>query len=183
MTQINKMTAPVGPAVTHRPLTANGQMPSRLAGLAGVQARAQSEFLTPGEYLLEIRKVEEKLTRAPALRPYFVVEASVLGNEDATGAKGQNRVGHTVVYMVMLDRDGALRDVRAFLDAACTPEQSAKLDTEAADELVAELTGPTQPLRGRQMMCAAENIKTRKGNDFTKVRWFAVPADMIPANS
>lgn len=162
--------APATPAVPARPA-----MPSRLTGVSAAAPRNQSEFLRPGQYMLTIKSVREGTTRAPALRPYFVVNATVTANDDHDGSQKSLRVGQEAGWMVMLDRDGALRDVRAFLDAAMTDDEK---ESFAADEdafIQAILSDPAH-FAGRSLMCMAENVKTKAGKDFTKVRWFPAPA-------
>jgi hypothetical protein len=134
----------------------------------------QSEFLRPGEYLLTVKTVKEGQTRAPALRPFFVVNSTVTANDDHDGAKGPIRVGHEASWMVMLDRDGALRDVRAFLDAVMTPDEK---DRFAADEesFIQSILANPEHFAGRVLMCTAANVKTKAGKDFTKVCWFPAP--------
>jgi hypothetical protein len=194
-------SGPNRPAPLQAGLPVVSNTPSRLR-VQGVNPRLQSEWLNPGDYRVEILAVKEGNTRPPANRPYFVTEARVEGNTAAerpytlhplTGQpKGppvgspksmipQNLVGHTTSWMVMLDRDGAQRDVRAFLEAAMTPEEVQEMDSfpegpegDAAYNLfMAKFTGPEQRLRGRKLLCSADMILTKGKNEpFTKVRWF-----------
>ena len=153
---------------TSAPAPMTSARASLIRGITTVEPRIQSEYLKPGEYVLTLLGCKEGQTRAPANRPFFVVEAKVVGADPDTLAQGGNKVGHTVSWMVMLDNDAAMRDVRGFLDVALTDEELASL----SDETVAECTGPSQLLKGRTLQVAAENITTKRGTPFTRVRWF-----------
>jgi hypothetical protein len=191
-------SAPVRAAQPGGGLPASSSTPSRLR-TQGVSPRLQSEWLNPGDYRVDILAVKEGGSRLG--RPFFVVECRIMGNtaderqptpHPLAGQPGgppagtcipQNRLGHTASWMVMLDRDGAQRDVRAYLEAALTADERANLDAtdEVYEPFMASITGDGQLLRGRSMLCSATMILTKgAGKPFTKVRWFADEAPAPP---
>jgi hypothetical protein len=154
-------------------------MPSRVRGIATTQASNQNAWLRPGDYLVHLSRVGEGVTREPAFTPFFVIEGKIIAN-NPNGPAEQNQVGHGATNMTMLNRDGSLRTVRAFLEAVCTPEERPMIDGDTADETI---TGwlDSNHFAGRYMLAHAENILTRAGKTFTKVTWFPAPAETVAA--
>lgn len=152
------------PKETTMPVQINAARKSLITGITTAQPRNNSEYLTPGEYVLTITNVKEGVTRAPASRPFFVVEYKVLACEGEKAVK----MGHNASHMIMLDNDSALRDIRGFLDQVLTEEELATL----SDDTVAQCTGPEQILTGRTVQAAATEITTRKGTPFTRIAYY-----------
>jgi hypothetical protein len=163
---------------------------SRIIGLHKTEARRNSEWFADGYYLVRLEKMEEGKTRAPALRPFFVVNASVVANSEGKDGQpaGQLAPGRVGAHMVMLDRDGALRDVRSVLEAFLSPDEAAQLDPMEGetDEAAAARVGAFvagcmgQALAGRYAAVKAETVAMQKRQgQFTKHTWYRATDEMV----
>lgn len=175
------------PAPTTRPT-------SRIAGAASAEARRQSEWYQPGEYLVEVLKVAEGDTRKG--RGFFVTDSRVrMNTEKFGGPTNQTKVGRTASHMIMLDFDGADGQIRSILEALCTAEElelvtmrdvgedeaAIKAEVERVNANLAIFTGPNSPLKGRLAQVVAEATTTKKGLPFTAIRWFRATPEMLEA--
>jgi len=123
------------------------------------------KYVSPGLYLAEVVKVKQAATRQK--RPFFVVEMKV---KESSNLK-EHPIGTDMSWMVMLDQDAALGNIKHFISVASeTPIN----EVQAADAEDACSEG--NPLAGVTVRVMAVNIKTRAQKDFTKVRF--LPASM-----
>lgn len=120
-------------------------------------------YLLPGVYLLKVRSCKQ--IRARAGFDAVVVEFEVVKSSN------QERLpGSIVNWMVKLDPaylETALGNIKQFMASV------ANCDMNAITEQVAEVfTSDKSPLPGRLVRASAVNIKTKRGSDFTKVKYF-----------
>lgn len=132
-------------------------------GIEGAEQRSGGSYLRPGN--CDAKLVECKAITTRAKRAAFVVELEIVESRG-----GDNAVGSRRSWMVMMDSDSALSDVRGFA-AAATGVQFSAVDGAAMERVVS----PEQPLRNRLVRFVAENIETKKGATFTRVQWEAHP--------
>lgn len=148
--------------------------PSRLIGVREAQANRQSKWLTDGNYLLRVLRTAEGRTRMPADRPYLVGGFTILRSEGPAALP----VGHEGSYMIMLDRDAAMGNVKALLEALMTDAEKATLagfaDPAEADAYISNLVA-TNGFAGREVLAQVETVSTKRGTPFTKASWFPVP--------
>jgi hypothetical protein len=123
---------------------------------------AGGKYVTPGLYLAEILKVKQGLTRNK--RAFFVVEMKVL----ETSNEKDHQIGTEMSWMVMVDQDAALGNIRHFLSVAADTPFS-----EVTKEDGEEAVGEGNPLAGVRVRVMAVNIKTRANKDFTKVKFIS----------
>lgn len=126
------------------------------------------KYVTPGLYLTEIQKVKQAKTRNG--RPFFVVEMKVL---ESSSLK-EHPVSTDMTWMVMLDQDAALGNIKHFLSVASDVPMG-EITPQDAEESCAE----ENPLSGVKVRLMAVNILTRAKKDFTKVRF--MPESMSAA--
>lgn len=118
-------------------------------------------YFSPGLYLLKIDAVKEGQSRKK--EDFFAVECTVI--ESTVPALG---AGKMVTWMVMLKQDAALSNIKQFASVVgeCEPDG---IDASDIDAMV----GEDNPMRGSIIGVEATTIKTREGNDFTKVIWLS----------
>ena len=75
--------------------------------------------------------------------------------------------GSVISWLVNMEQPSALGNVKGFAMALLPDTPEDDLDESAMEQLV----GPDQPAAGIRVKADAVNIKTRAGNDFTKVNW------------
>jgi hypothetical protein len=128
------------------------------------------KYVSPGLYLAKIDKVKQAMTRKK--RPFFVVEMTVL----ETSNPKDHPVNDGMSWMVMLDQDAALGNVKHFISVASdTPlDQVQASDAEDA-------CGEDNPLSGVTLRISATNIKTKADKDFTKCRFMSAAMDATAA--
>ena len=134
-------------------------------GIGNAQYFESGKYVSPGLYKTVIQKVKQASTRQK--RPFFVVEMKVLESSNLK----EHPIGTDMSWMVMLDQDAALGNIKHFVSVASeTPIN----EVQAADAEDACSEG--NPLAGVTVRVMAVNIKTRAQKDFTKVRF--LPASM-----
>lgn len=118
-------------------------------------------YFQPGLYLVRIDAVKEGQSRKK--EDFFAVECTVQeSNVSALGA------GKMATWMVMLKQDAALSNIKQFASVVgeCDADE---VDAAAIDMMVAS----DNPMRGNIVGVEATLIKTRAGEDFTKVIWIS----------
>jgi len=139
-------------------------------GIGNAQYFEGGKYVTPGLYKAEIQKVKQAKTRNG--RPFFVVEMKVLESSNLK----EHPIGTDFSWMVMLDQDAALGNIKHFISVASdTPIN--EIQASDAEDAVSE----ANPLGGIEIRLTAVNIKTRAQKDFTKVRF--LPASMSTADA
>lgn len=138
---------------------------SAFSGIEKTRVYQNAPYLAPGQYELSI--VALKLVDSTKKRgqQFFVAEFRVV-----TSSNEDFKSGDLVSWMVDMDHgDTALSNCKAF---AC-----AVLDCEEDDVVAAtldKLVSVEQPAADVRVKANAFTIKTKAGNDFTKVRWDSV---------
>lgn len=123
-------------------------------------------YIKQGVYRLQIEAVKAILTRQK--KQAFVVEVKVLESNNPERAAGS-----LCTYMVTMDKEPALGNVKQFLETIMKPEQLdfSKLSEEQCDAVCEGVCAEKNPLRGRIVRASCVDIKTKAGRDFTKVKF------------
>lgn len=132
---------------------------SMFAGIGGARTSEGGVYIKPGVYDLEIRAVKALEDRKKV--GTFVVEFDVLRS-----TVNEHPEGTVVSWIVKLDKEPALGNIKMFLAAAANKDAN---DVDEND--VEEAIGADNPLKGIKIRAAANNITTKTGNPFTKVTW------------
>jgi len=128
------------------------------------------KYFTPGLYKVAVLRVKQGKTRKG--RPFFVVETKI---QESSNLK-EHPIDTDASWMVMLDQDAALGNVKHFISVASdTPINQ----VQAAD--AEDACSESNPLAGIELRAMAVNIKTRADKDFTKMKW--MPASMSAADA
>lgn len=137
-------------------------MASAFSGIEKVGTYKNSPFITPGQYELTIRSLVLIDSKKKRGQQFFVAEFDVGGCTN-----GEFEPGALVSWLVDMDHgETSLSNCKAFAAAVLDCEE------EQIDEgTMLKLVGPEQPATGVRLKANAFNIKTKSGNDFTKVRW------------
>lgn len=134
------------------------------------EARATEggRYFEPGNYVVLINRIKHGETRKGV--DFFVVETKVLESDCAAIPAGSE-----CSWMVTLDKDAALGNIKSFAMAA-----TGCADNEVDEAGILELVSDRQPLAGQVMRVEAFNKPTRDGKPFTRVKWLA-PTDVEAA--
>lgn len=128
---------------------------------SGIESASSSEggvYLLPGAYRLKVDAIKTGTSRKK--RDFFVAEFSILESNNP-----ERPAGTKASWMVMLDLDTALGNIKDFLETLSggdVDEEGVELAVSAAN-----------PFAGLEIKASAANVKTKKGTDFTKVQWEA----------
>ena len=133
--------------------------------IGNAQYFESGKYVSPGLYKAEIQKVKQAATRQK--RPFFVVEMKVLESSNLK----DHPLGTDMSWMVMLDQDAALGNIKHFL-AVATGTPINEVSAKDAEDSCAE----DNPLGGTEIRLMAVNITTKAGNPFTKCKF--IPASM-----
>lgn len=139
-------------------------------GIGGAQYFESGVYVKPGLYKVSVNKVKQFTTRKK--KPAFVVELKVLESSNLK----DHPVGTDMTWMVMLDQDAALGNVKHFISVAG--------DTPIADVTAADAEdacGEGNPLEGVELRLTAVNVLTKAKTDFTKCKF--MPATMSAADA
>jgi hypothetical protein len=127
-------------------------------------------YILPGVYLLEIQELKAIKTRTQ--KDAYVAEFKVLESTNP-----ERLPGSTCSWMVTMDKEPAMGNIKQFLSAVLKVEMDA-IDESVAEYSVNEVDDPktnrvANPCKGKIVRCSAVNIKTKgKGADFTKCKYF-----------
>jgi hypothetical protein len=116
-------------------------------------------YVLPGVFRFEIQKCKSGHTRAQV--PFFVAELAVLESNNP-----ERPVGSSCSYMVTLDKEPALGNIRHFCAVACGSDIE-----EVGEAEVEAIVAENNPLAGVKIRCSAVNITTKKGQPFTKCKF------------
>jgi hypothetical protein len=118
-------------------------------------------YVLPGRYRFKVLGCKHITTRKK--QEAFVVELEVMESTNV-----ERPVGSLCSWMVTLDKEPALGNIKAFICVAvpCAEEQ-------VNEQAVHLIIGEGQPLKNRIVRAVATNITTKAGRDFTKVKWLS----------
>lgn len=140
-------------------------MASFFTGIEKAKTYGASQYLTPGNYTLQVSNISVIDSQRTPGRNFFLVEFSVVETDSP-----DYKAGSTVSWMVDLTReDTAHPNIKGFALALLPDVTDEDITSGAMDALIEK----DQPARGLNVKAKAWNIVTRAGNDFTKVTWSA----------
>ena|SRR3990167_1759268 len=131
-------------------------------GIGKAQYFEGGKYVAPGFYLVDVQRVKQAKTRNG--RPFFVVEMKIVESNDLK----EFPIGTDMSWMVMLDQDAALGNIKHFLSVASETPLDA-IDTQDAEDAISE----QNPLAGVRLRVMAVNVKTKAQKDFTKVKFMS----------
>jgi len=145
-------------------------MTSAFAGIEKASTYKNAPYITPGQYDLTIRALALVDSKKKRGQQFFVAEFDVAGTSNP-----DFKVGDLVSWLVDMDHgETALSNCKAFAAAVLD------CDEDQIDEsTMLKLVGPEQPATGVRIKANAFNIKTKSGNDFTKIRWDSIGGDEV----
>ena len=147
-------------------------MSNPFSGIGSARVYGAGQYISPGQYALQVNEVKLVNSERDAGRQFFCVEASVLTANEVAFDTGGWRSGSSVTWLVDMRQPSALSNVKAFA-MALTPGAS---EGEITEDGMMALVGPDQPAKGLKVDCDAISIQTKAGNDFTKCQWRAAGA-------
>lgn len=130
------------------------------AGITEAESSKGGSYIKGGVYDAEILKVDADKNRKG--EPFFVVSFKIL---TASGANA-NAVDTEPSWIVMQRWDTFLGMVKHFCAVACDIDEA-----DVTEEGVEAVLGAEQPLAGTNIHIVADEIETRSGGTFTKVRF------------
>jgi len=138
---------------------------SAFAGIEKTRVYQNAPYLTPGQYELVIRSMSLVDSKKKRGQQFFVAEFDVMST-----TAPEFKSGDLVSWLVDMDHgETSLSNCKAFASAVLD------CDEEQIDEAtMLKLVGPEQPAAGVKIKANAFTIKTKGGNDFTKIRWDSV---------
>jgi hypothetical protein len=130
------------------------------------------QYILPGRHRLKLKRCLTGRTRAPQNKPFFVTEFVVVASTNP-----EMRVGEERNFMVMLDVDAALGNLKAFGVAAYTALNKGPVDeatiTATAMEALVEKDGTVAAGTIYDVSGILRNSK-KTGKDYTNLNWTAV---------
>jgi hypothetical protein len=132
-------------------------------GIENAKVSNDGNWVRPGKYTATI--VGVKMVKKFNGDQFVAIElkiASVLDDENGTGHK----VGEDVTHLLKVANPSFLGNFKQFASTAlgCEAEDLGKAEAD-------RITSDEQPLAGIEIALTARQIKTQKGNPFTKVMY------------
>lgn len=138
--------------------------------IANADARRQSEYFVPGQYLVVINDFKEGKNRKG--RDFVVLETTVLDSDNPA----EHPAGSSRSWLCMQDVDSTAGNIRGMLCAVLGVADSAlSVDMITAALTPDEETGKSS-IAGLRAIIHARNIMTKAGRPFTLLN-FAAAAD------
>lgn len=135
------------------------------SGIENTKTYKNSPYLTPGQYELTVRSLSLVESKKKRGQQFFVAEFDVV-----TTTNPEFQPGSLVSWLVNMDHgETALSNCKAFAAAVLDCDEE-----EVNEEAMEKLVGPEQPAQGIRIKANGFNIKTKAGDDFTKIRWDSV---------
>lgn len=134
-------------------------------GIETAQISGGGAYFKPGAYKAKI--ISCKAIRDRKGVGTFVVESELLESSEPTLP-----VGSVCSWVVKLDKEPALGNIKAFVAAAMDADPKA-VKAENVDQVCSE----GNPLKDTILKVSATNITTKTGNPFTKVVWMSADGD------
>jgi hypothetical protein len=143
-------------------------------------------YFAEGKYRVRLQRVFKKTTRKG-------IEMLIVETEILTSTNPERPVGTKPSVCYGDDKDATAGNIKGFLGVAFATSQCASGvamtaaeaekeflsgDEDAVEQRCHAATGDENPLAGIEIDVEAFPIKTRAGNDFTKIVW-SVPADVF----
>ena len=140
-------------------------------GVKGQRGTQGGVYIDPGAFLLRVNQVKTFGTRQNA--GAFCVETTILEcSKLATQGKHKLHVGGDVSWMVTDDKEPFLGNVNDYCCAANSILLDEPVDADDIDEEDVEfIVGEQNPHAGLIIGCVGYNKPTKKGKDFTRVKW------------
>lgn len=139
-------------------------------GIKNAKSTEGGLYFAPGDrYVVEIQRVKSDKTRKNI--PFFVVECKVLHAYNGKMVKGVQPS-----WMVTLDKDAALGNIKQFVEAIMEVDMNTVSDAEA-EQSVELICSAEQPLAGTICVTETWNKPTQAGKDFTRHKWMLATAD------
>jgi hypothetical protein len=128
-------------------------------GISEAKFSEGGTYVLPGVYRFKVLACKHIKMRTG--KEAFVVELEVMESTNP-----ERMPGSTCSWMVTLDKEPALGNVKQFITTACACK-----DDQVNEAAVLLIVSEQNPLKGTVLRAAATNIKTKAGRDFTKVKW------------
>jgi hypothetical protein len=129
------------------------------SGIQSAKESAGGAYLKPGVYRL-------KVLACKAVKKFNGVNGFAAEFEVLESTCADLLPGSFCSWVAMLNQEPALGNIKAFITAAAACEES-----QVTEEAMEIIVGPQNPLKGHEVRASAHNILTKKGGDFTKVKW------------
>lgn len=126
-------------------------------GVEGAKFNEGGVWFMDGTYLVKVDVVKTGETRKNV--GFFVVEHTILWSDNS-----QRKKGTSVSWMATQDKDAFLGNVKHF----CSVASDTPMD-EVTEEGIEMIVSEENPMSGVVLFVTATTVKTREGNDFTKV--------------
>lgn len=140
-------------------------------GIENAQFSEGGIYVLPGVYRVKVLACKYKKTRKG--QDAFIVEMEILESSNS-----QRMPGSSCSWMVTLDKEPALGNIKQFISVAVPCE----LD-QVNEQAVLMIVSEKNPLAGRVLRISATNIVTKANRDFTKVKWLADDVGVEGANA
>ena len=138
---------------------------SIFAGIEQAQNYGGGQYIEPGAWELEVSELKVFESSQHPGRMYFAAECRVVSTTCETSGQGS-----VVTWLVNMTQSSSLGNLKGFA-VALDPNLS---DDDITQDYMDLLVSAEQPAAGIKVRADAANIKTKAGNDFTKVVWSSI---------
>lgn len=128
-------------------------------GISEAKFSEGGTYILPGVYRFKVLACKHINMRTG--KQAFVVELEILDSTNEARLPGT-----TCSWMVTLDKEPALGNIKQFI-ATAVPCDESQVNEEAVLLIVSE----KNPLKGKVLRVSATEITTKAGRPFTKVKW------------
>lgn len=139
-------------------------------GIKGAKYSEGGIYVLDGVYRFRIDAI--KCIKTRTAKDAYVVELHILESSNEQRLPGSN-----CTWMVTLDKEPALGNIKQFLEIAVPGLDFNAIDATTAEAAVEQTFHESNPLKGRIVRATANEIKTKAGRPFTKVKFMKDETD------
>lgn len=145
---------------------------SVFGGISGVKPKGDYNYIGAGDYIVYVNEFGVKKTRKGPMSIFFnlTILAVLDTSECVKWNVSPHRVGEAATWMVTLDKDSALPQIKRALMNLTTVDEN-----QVTEEFCESLCAANQPLRGYIASYSGKNVKTKEKGIVITDRKFVKP--------
>lgn len=132
------------------------------SGIKDAQITGASKYLGAGQWCLKVKKCEVFESTKKKGRHFFLTEFITVSSSDPHAV-----VGETRSWLINLDQDSAMGNIKAFALALAPDSKEEDIDEEMMEDLISA----ENPAAGIEIRAEGVLRESKSGNEYTRFTW------------